>query len=472
MSPDGAPDRAQRPAAGAGAPDRSRPPAAGEVRPLRLPGLEAFSLSGGLEVLVGEDHQLPEVSLRLLLEAGAAAEPGGLEGVAELTGRLLTEGAAGRSALEVAAWLDRLGASFSVSAGYDVSILSLHLLSDVLEGGLDFLTAVVREPAFAAQEVERVRQERLDQIDRDLDQPEVVADYALIRAVFGDHRYGTPAAGVRASVERLSREEIAGFHRRRYGPRGAALVVCGDVRAGEIRRALEERLADWQGGEGRIVPDGPAAPVAAGRSVLLVDRPDSAQAEIRLGTVGVAYGDEAFFDLLVGNAILGGLFNSRVNMNLREEKGWTYGARTSFHFRRVPGPFVGKAAVETGAAADALWEFEREVAGLVEDPPADEEITLAKNSLVLSLPRQFETVSQVTRKIATRFVYGLPDDYWERYRDRVEAVTRDGVVEAMRRHLDPSGLSLVVVGNAEEVEAPLRDRFGRVEVRDVAHGGT
>jgi zinc protease len=472
VSPDGAPGRARRPAAASGAPDRSRPPAAGEVRPLRLPGLEAFRLPGGLEVLVGEDHQLPEVSLRLLLEAGAAAEPGGLEGVAELTGRLLTEGAAGRSALEVAAWLDRLGASFSVSAGYDVSILSLHLLSDVLEGGLDFLTAVVREPAFAAQEVERVRQERLDQIDRDLDQPEVVADYALIRAVFGDHRYGTPAAGVRASVERLSREEIARFHRRRYGPRGAALVVCGDVRAGEIRRALEERLAGWEGGEGRTVPDGPAPSVAAGRSVLLVDRPDSAQAEIRLGTVGVAYGDEAFFDLLVGNAILGGLFNSRVNMNLREEKGWTYGARTSFHFRRVPGPFVGKAAVETGAAADALWEFEREVAGLVEDPPTDEEITLAKNSLVLSLPRQFETVSQVTRKIATRFVYGLPDDYWERYRDRVEAVTRDGVVEAVRRHLDPSGLSLVVVGKAEEVEAPLRDRFGRVEVREVAHGGT
>jgi len=419
-------------------------------------------------VLVGEDHQLPEISLRLVVEAGASADPVGQEGVAELAGRLLTEGAGGRSAQEVAAWLDRLGAAFSVSAGYDVTILSLHLLSDVLEGGLDFLRAVVREPSFEEHEVERVRQERLDEIDRDRDKPEVLADHALIRAVYGDHRYGTPAAGLRTTVEALDRERVAAFHERRYGPRGAALVACGDVDAARLRESLEERFGSWAGEAGRVVPPAPVASAAPEPRLTLVDRPGSAQAELRLGAVGAAYPDDAFFDLLVGNAILGGLFNSRINMNLREEKGWTYGARTSFHFRRAAGPFVGHTAVETGAAADALLEFVGEVGDIVDEPPTDEEMSLARNSLVLSLPRQFETVSQVTRKIATRLVYDLPADYWERYRDRVEAVSRRGVVEATARFLEPAALRLVVVGRAEALEDPLREHFGDVHVQPSA----
>jgi len=446
------------------APDRSSPPPSAELRPVELPELEAFRLDGGLRVLVGEDRQLPELSLRLVVEGGASADPAGQEGVAELTGRLLTEGAAGRGAQAVAAWLDRLGASFSVSAGYDVTILSLHLLSDVLDGGLDFLRAVVREPTFAEAEVDRVRQERLDEIDRDRDKPEVAADHTLIRAVLGDHRYGTPSAGLRESVEGLGRERVASFHSGRYGPRGAALVACGDVDPGALVEAVEERFGSWEGGQGPVAPPEPARPAGPGPRVLLVDRPESAQAELRLGTVGAAYGDEDFFDLLVGNAILGGLFNSRINMNLREDKGWTYGARTSFHFRRVAGPFVGRTAVETAAAADALAEFVRELEGMVEEPPTDEEMTLARNSLVLSLPRQFETVSQVTRKITTQVVYGLPQDYWDRYRERIEGVTRDGVVRAMGRFLDPEALRLVVVGRAGELEGPLAERFERVAV--------
>ncbi|MDP2481013.1 MAG: pitrilysin family protein [Candidatus Palauibacterales bacterium] len=450
----------------AGSVDRSGAPSAGPLRPLTLPELRRFEFTNGLRLIVAEDHQLPEVSLRLVLEAGATAEPRGQEGVAELTGRLLTEGAAGRSAGEVASWLDRLGAGFSVSAGYDVSILSLHTLSDVLEGALDFLAAVARHPSFEPAEVERVRGERLDEIDRDLDRPEVVADSALIRAVYGGHRYGTPAAGDRPTVERLGREQVAAFHRRRYGPSGAALVACGAVDAAALRDAVEARFGDWTGGEA-FPSDG--APGAIGApvpgSVLLVDRPSSAQAEIRLGTVGAAYADAAFFELLVGNAILGGLFNSRVNMNLREERGWTYGARTSFHFRREAGPFVGQTAVETGVAAEALSEFLRETAQLLEEAPGEDEMELARNSLVLSLPRQFETASQVSSKLVTQVVYDLPNDYWARYRARIEAVTASGVLEALRGHLDPAEMAQVVVGDAGALEGDLEGRFGDVDVR-------
>lgn len=445
-------------------PDRSRPPEPGELPPLELPDFRRFQLESGLDVWVAEDRQLPEVSVRLIVEAGAVAEDDGRRGTAELTSRLLTEGAGERSAPETAEWLDRLGASFQASAGYDVTSLNLHTLSDVLDGTLDFLRAVAREPAFAPDELKRVRAETADELERERDEADVVADHALIRAVYGDHRYGTPSAGEPETVRSLDRDAVTGFHGRRYGAAGAAVVACGDVDPAALRDALAERFGDWEAGEGRTPP--PAPPEEAGDAgrVLVVDRPASAQAEVRLGTVGLARGDEGFFPALVGNAVLGGLFNSRVNMNLREEKGWTYGASTSLHFRRVAGPFVAGAAVETEAAGPALSEFLDEIRGMWERPPDDEELALARNSLVLSLPRRFETVSQVTSQVATLLVHDLPEDWWSGYRDRVEAVGRDDAVEALRRLLAPERLTAVVVAAADEVVPDLEDRFDRVEV--------
>lgn len=447
------------------APDRTRPPEPEALRPLELPDFERFRLSSGVEVWVAPDPQLPEVSVRLLLEAGAVAEEAGDAGTAELASRLVTEGAAGRTATEMAEWTDRLGVSFSVSAGYDAAMASLHTLSDVLAGGLDVLRAVVREPAFEEREVERVRGELADELRRERDEADAVADHVLIREIYGEHRYGTPSSGTPESVAELERGGVVDFHGRRYGAAGAALVACGDVDPGELREGLEARFGDWPGGEGR--PDVPPPPEDGGPDgrVVLVDRPGSAQAEVRLGTVGLAYGADDFFEAVVANAILGGLFNSRVNMNLREEKGWTYGARSSFGFRRAAGPFVAEAAVESEAAGRAVEEFLGEIRGLWRRPPDEEEVRLARNSLVLSLPRQFETVRQVTRKVATKVIHDLPDDYWERYRDRIEAVAPGDVPEVARRRMDPERLVAVVVADADAVAADLEARFDRLEVR-------
>lgn len=445
-------------------PDRSRPPEPGPLREIELPEFQRHRLSNGVPVWIAERHDLPEVSVRLIVEAGAVADPEGREGLAELTGRLLSEGTGERSAAEMARWLDRLGAGYSVSTGYDATLLSLHLVSDVLSGSLDYLRACVRDPAFEPDEVDRVRQERLDEIERDLDKPEVVADHALIRGVFSDHRYGIPADGVPGSVADLGRSDVTDFHRRAFGAEGAAFVVYGDVEAGAVVRGLEERFGDWRDGGGRVTPAPPPDAADAAGRVLVADRSGSAQAEIRLGTVGTAYGAEDFYPSVVANAVLGGLFNSRVNMNLREEKGWTYGANTSFEFRRAPGPFIGSAAVETEAAGPALEEFLGEIRGMLERPPDEEELGLARNALTLSLPRQFETVSQVTRKVATRLVYDLPDDYWEVYRNRVEAVERDEVVELVRRRLEPERMVMVVAAAADEVVPDLERRFERVDL--------
>jgi zinc protease len=411
---------------------------------------------------VAESTKLPEVSIRLILEAGSAGEAAELGGVAELTGRLLSEGSGERSALEMAAWLDHLGAAFSATVGYDVASLAMHFLSDVTEGALDYLSSVVREPSFEREEVSRVRQERLDEIERQRDEPGLIADHRLIRDLYGSHPYGRPAAGERGSVAKLDAKAVRAFHGAQYRPKGAVLIACGAIEASRFKDAVESRFGDWTGDlTGGGSP--PAQPKAPPAGPILVDRPHSAQAEIRVGRIGLPFGGPDFFAAILANAILGGLFNSRINMNLREDKGWTYGARSSFRFRREAGPFVVSTAVESGATAGAFQEILAETRSLVERPPEDEELRLAKNALTLSLPRQFETPSLVARKVATQEIYGLPDDYWETYVDRLEAVGREDVVEFAGSQLVPEAMTLLAVAAAAEV-APALEGLGRVRV--------
>lgn len=446
--------------------DRTRAPEAGPLPELELPEFRTFRLDNGIRVLVAEDHRLPEVSVRLLVEAGALAEAGRSPGVAELTSRLLTEGTADRSAMEMAEWLDRLGASFSAWAGYDGALLSVRSLSETLDGALDFLRAAAREPTFPEDEVARVRHELMDEMERDRDEASVVADHALIGAVYGDHRYGTPSSGTPESVASLGRGDVEEFYGTAYSASDAAVVACGDVDAERLRDALERRFGDWEPGGGRPAVEEPPGSAADAGRVVVVDRPGSAQAELRLGTVGLTHHADDFYAAQVTNSLLGGLFNSRVNMNLREDKGWTYGARTAFRARRAPGPFVGRTAVESGAVAPALAEFLGEIRGLWERPPSDDEMELARNASVLSLPRQFETVHQVSRKVSVQVAYDLPEDYWERYPDRIEGVTASEVSECARRRIGTDRLVSVVVARAGDVVPELEDRFDDVVVRD------
>lgn len=447
-----------------GGPDRTRPPGPDDLRPLHLPDFRHVEVADGIDLWAAGDHQLPEVSLRVLVDAGAIAEPADRWGAAELTGRLLTEGAGSRSATEMATWLDRIGAGFDASVGYDATLLTMHTLADGLAESLDFLRAVIEEPRFAAGEVRRVRDELADEQERARDEADVVADHALVRAIFDDHRYAVPSAGTPESVRERDGEDVRAFHDARYRRGRLTVVAAGDLEAETLGTAIGERFTAHGSPADEVeVPDPGERAGEAGR-VLVVDRPGSAQAEVRLGTVGLAYGAEGFFPALVGNALLGGLFNSRLNMNLREEKGWTYGARSSFDFRRAAGPFVASAAVETEAAAPALEEFVAEVRGMWERPPSSDELEVARNNLVLSMPRQFETVSQVTRKRATQVVYDLPEDWWETYRDRVEAVDAEAAVRVLRGALAPEVLVGVVVAEADAVLPELERRFERVDV--------
>jgi len=445
--------------------DRAVRPLAGPARPLVLPGFERLEAAGALPLWFARRPGVPEVSVRLVLEAGASDEPAAEAGLAELTTRLLTEGTAERDAQAMARWLDRLGVGFDAAAGYAVALLSLHTLTDVLEEAIGFLAEVVRRPTFPDAEVKRIRSERLDEIERQRDEPAIVADHALIGELYGDGLYGRPVGGTRETVAAIDAASIRGFHERRYRPGRAFLLACGDVDPGRVAAAVSERFGDW---EGEVpAPFVPPPPPPTARRVILIDRPDSAQAEVRVATIGVPFGTPDHHAIILANAVLGGLFNSRINMNLREDKGWTYGARSSFRFRRGAGPFVARTAVETAVTAPAFEEILGEIERMRSEPVSEEELELARHALTLSLPLQFETAAQITRKVSRQRIYGLPEDYWETFRERLEAVTPDEVTATCRRYLDPDRLVLLAVTDATATAAAM-ETLGEVRIEPFA----
>ncbi len=442
--------------------DRTRPPPSLPTPPPATPEFHETILSGGFRVRIARVPKLPEVAIRLMVDGGAGAEPAVEAGVAALTAKVLPAGAAGRTAMQMAEWLDHLGASIGSGVGHDSARFSLHTLSDTCEEALDYLASVVLAPSFLPDEVARVREERLDEVRRSGDEPGELASEALSEAIFGDHPYGRPVRGRVETLEALDSGKLRKFWEHSYGAGSSFLVAAGDVDPDAFVSAVERSFGAWAAGGDRSSAVSLPGPVNSAGTVTLVDRPGSRQSEIRIGAIGLARGDEDEIPVLVMNAILGGLFNSRINLNLREDKGWTYGARSGFSLRRAPGPFVASAAVDTPVTARALEEMLSEIRSMTERPPSEDELALARNALILSLPRQFETTSQVASKEAERVAYDLPLDWWERFPARVGQVGRDEVVRVAERYLDPAGLVVVAVGEADSLRADLSS-FGTVE---------
>lgn len=443
-------------------PTRIQPPASGPEPRLETPRFTTHRLSCGLRVDIARTAAIPDVAMRLVLGAGAGTTPPTRAGLATLACDLLSEGAGGRTASEMAEWIDGLGAAFDARASYDACVLSMHAVNDQLEDVLEYLATVARQPDFEAGEVAHRRAMLLDRLRRRIDEPSEVAADALAAAVFGPHPYGAPLVGTVESVRELGAAELAGFWGRSARPDSACLVVCGDVDPAAALEAVEREFGDWKAPD-EPPPVDPPAPTAAVRAgdVLLLDRASSRQTELRVGGVGIARGVDGEEAALVMNAVLGGLFSSRINLNLREDKGWTYGARSVLLRRRRPGPFLLRTAVATEATAEAFREIVAEIERLRREPPSASEMELAANALTRSLPLQFQTSSQLARRRAESVIYGLPEDYWERFPGRVRSVRPDAVRAAARDLLDPSGLVLLAVGAVEEFASELGE-LGRV----------
>ncbi len=414
----------------------------------RVPVPERFALANGLRVVFLPRAGVPQVALRLVIPAGAASEPAEYPGTAALVAALLQEGTRAYDAEALNERIDSLGAAVSAHGGHDFAEVEMTLLSGTLEEGVSLLAEMATRPTFPEDETERVRAEALDALLARDDEPGNVADDRALLEVFGEgHPYGHPSFGTAEGVESVPREALAAFHAARYRPGGSFLVAAGDFDPAELRALLERSFAHWTGeAPPAVYPPAPARPARAGERVE-IPWEDSTQAEIRIGGTGMLRHDPDWIAASVANYILGGsAILSRLSANLREDKGWTYGVRAAFSSGLQPGGWSADTAVGAEVTADALREMEAEMRRMTEEPVPEEELRRAKDALVLSLPRAFETPGRVASRFATLEAYDLPRDYWERFPERVEAVTADEVLRVSRRYFDPAGLVTVVVG--------------------------
>ncbi len=436
--------------------DRTKPPALPPAPALKLPAVQTTTLANGLTLTVVEMHKVPVVDVQLLVDAGSARDAADLPGLATFTATMLQQGAGRRAALDIADEAAFLGAQLTTSAGYDVATVSLHVPKRRLEPALDLLADVVLRPTFADSEVTRQRELRRAQIVQLADNPVAMASVAFPAIVYGRaHPYGHALNGTAGSTAALSRDRVAAFYAACYRPNGARVLVVGDITPAEARRLLAARFEGWERGPIAAPPE-TAAPAPAARAVYLVDKPGAAQSVIRIGHVGIARSNPDYFALQVLNTILGDAFTSRLNQNLRETHGYTYGAFSQFVAWRLPGPFVASASVVTAKTDSSLIEFLKELRRIRDEPVSDAELAKAKAYITLGLPGDFETTASAASRLRELLVYGLPLDYFDHYSDRITAITTADVQRVAKAYINPDHLDIVVVGDKSQIEAGIK----------------
>lgn len=444
-------------ALGAQAPDRSKAPAPGPAPALKLPTIQKRQLSNGLPVWIVELHEVPVAQVSVVVLNGTADDPAGKFGIASLTAAMLTEGAGTRSSLEIADAVDFLGADLSAAAGIDSTAIRLHVPVARLSEALPIMADVALRPTFPREELERQRQQRLTGLIQARDDPATIAALTFSRVLYGPaHRYGTATMGSAESIGGFTVEDMKTFYANAYRPDRSTLLVVGDVTPDAVIKQLEASFGSWRAPASS--PPRMTLPTVTQhktRSVYFVDKPGSAQSQIRIGWLGVPRSTPDYFPLQVLNTVLGGAFSSRLNLNLREQHGYTYGAASAFDMRTTAGPFYATAGVQTDKTEESLQEFFHELNGILQPVPADE-LARAKNYVALRFPGGFETTGDISRRLEDVLTYGLPDDYFSNYVQRIQAVTAAEVQRVAKQYIDPSKLAVIVVGDVKAIEAGVK----------------
>ncbi len=435
--------------------DRSEAPTPGKVRSFDFPDVDSSQLPNGLKLRIARMTRAPLVTVGVVLDAGEALLEDEIAGLAVLSGESLEGGTLQRSGAELADAMEAIGSGLSIRTGWDATTLSMTCLAERMEEGLSILTEALLQPAFPSEEIDRLKAQRLAAIrQRQMDPGSLAGDAAAHHIYSDGSPYHRPVAGTESSVQGLGPDQIRGFVAGRYEPAGAGVVVVGDVEVREVEELLGSRLGGWDE-KLRKADAFEAEPRAPGSRVVVVDRPGAVQSEIRIGQVGVSRATPFFFPLKVFNAVLGGAFTSRLMLNLREDKGFTYGVRSRFSHRRGPGPFGISMAVATEVTAPAVEEALKELRGLLSDGPTEGEVERARDYIAGVFPLALETTSQVAARIGEIQIYDLPDDYFRTYRDQIRRVTAESAWEAGREVIRLKDLVAVVVGDASSVEGPL-----------------
>ncbi|CAN5828921.1 pitrilysin family protein [soil metagenome] len=449
-------DRVGPPAAGRAVMDRSRPPEPGPIRTFEFPPVEQRTLPNGLTLLTAHSGDLPLVTVRAVLDAGATAERAGEEGLAQLTTQALEGGTLHRTGDELAWAVERLGAELETHTTWDAVHVAFTTRSDNLADALALLAEIVTTPGFPAREVDRLRDEQLAEMLRRRTEPRGLADDSAAHFIFADDStYARPLIGLEPRVRGFSRDDVVAWHQRQFTPGNAAIIVVGRVDPDEAESHVQRAFGDWTG-VSQPTPGALAGARSDRAAIHVVDRASAVQSELRIGHVGVPRHHEDYYTLLVLNGIIAGAFTSRLNLSLREKHGFTYGVRSAFAFRRAAGPFLIQTAVASDVTARAVEETLRELHSIRDEGVTDEEVSAARDFIAGTLPLELQTTAQLSSRLAEIHTFGLGTDYFEGYRRHIAAVTRDDVMRAARTHVRPDALAIVIVGNADVVVDDLK----------------
>lgn len=440
-----------------------RPPRPLAARESTFPAYEMRTLDNGLQVVTVLHHEQPVVSMRMIVRAGAAQDPREKTGLADLTASLLDQGSAGKSATQVQDEIDFMGGAMGAGAGTDLTFVNIVVMKDSFESGLRILSGMARNPGFAPEEIDRQRQQALSTLRVNFDSPEFVADAVFDRLVYGFHPYGLPQNGTAESLAAITRADIVAYHEQYFVPNNAILAVVGDVTADEAFGMVQKVFGDWQNRElpaSRFV-----APPEPTRRVIVVNKPDAVQTEVRAGHLGIKRSHQDYMALNMTLRILGGEGANRLHQVLRTERGLTYGAKADMDTLLESGDFEASTNTRSAATGEVLrlivdefWRLQRERVG-------DRELTDAKAYITGSFPLTLEVPDAIATQVLNVLFYGLPVEQLQTYRDRVNAVRSDDVERAARLYLRPDRLSIVLVGNAAAFVSQLKGLgFTSVEV--------
>ena len=427
-------------------------------RPYHFPAFSETALDTGVRVITCPIPKLPLVTIVVVMDNGSATEARGKEGIARITAKALIEGTKKRLGGDLSDTLEKLGTAIHAGADWDSSMLKVTFLSEHLDLVIALLAEVILEPTFPEREVQRLKDERIADLVQIESEPRALADQRFEEFLYSPaSRYARPAEGSRESVSALTRADIEGFHRARYQPAATTVVVAGDVARDDVNKKLAAQFAGWKPATRTAPETGPNTRARETRTVRIVEKADAPQSEVRVGHVGVPRRHPDYFSLVVMNAVLGGLFGSRINLNLREAHGYTYGASSYFDWRRDAGPFVISTAVQSEVTAAALKEVFLEVERMRVDEVSQSELSLAKDYLDGVFPIRYETTSAIASALANMAIHNLPRDYYDTYRQNIQSVSATDALHAAHNHLRSAEIQTLIVGHPAMVRDAIAD---------------
>lgn len=449
--------------------ERQMPPAPGPLRPFTVPATSETTLPNGLRVVVVERRALPIVHARIIVNAGAVLEPASKSGLASLTSALLIEGGAGgMTSAQLAQRIDALGAQVGASASFTLASVVITAGTGVFPDAMSLAAAAVRTPSFDEREFGRVKNQALAGYAQTMASAEGIASRIFPAAIYDSLApYSRSPEGNAATLGALTRDDVVGWHRAMFSPANTTILFVGDISLPQATTLATSLFGDWSGSAHGVPLPANATRAAQRTRVVLVDRPGSVQSSIYVGVPAIPASDPDFFRMTVLNRLLGGGFTSRINTNLRERRGFTYGANTVLAALQNAGTFYASSSVRTSATDSALAEIMHEFRTISNEPVPAAELQAAVNNLVASFPASVQSVQELAGRMQTIVLYGMPMDYYATYRERLAAVTAAEIQAAARERLNPEAITMVVVGDLSKIEAGIRARnFGEVEVWD------